>query len=83
MKSKAIARLIITFVLLINMFLNLKGINPIPLDENLIYQICSDVATAIMVIWTWWKDAPLTKAGVEGHNYTISLKTDGGDSYAE
>ena len=74
MRVKAITRIVISLAALINAVLTAKGINPIPFNEELVTEVISYLFAAVMAIWTWWKDAPMTKEACEGTGYTKLLK---------
>lgn len=73
-KVKALARLIATVVLTVNMFLTAKGINPIPFDESLFTEVLTYIADGAMIVWTWFKDAPMTKIGNKHHDEMVLEK---------
>lgn len=74
MRAKAITRIIISLVALINAVLIAKGISPMPFNEELVTEIISYLFAGGMAIWTWWKDAPMTREACEGTGYTQLLK---------
>lgn len=61
MTIQALVRLLVTLVLFINALLTAKGINPLPFDENQITEFLTMLFSGLMILWTWWKDAPITK----------------------
>lgn len=65
MKVKAITRLAVTLVLFANAILTAAGKNPIPLDEATITEFVSYVASFSMLVWSWWKNAPMTQIAAE------------------
>ena len=77
MKTKAIIRLIVMAVLTVNAGLTLAGVNPIPFDETLFTEIATQIAAGAAIVWAWYKDAPITKAGKKGHEVTKAIKQDG------
>lgn len=60
-KSKAIIRLLIQAILLVNMCLTLTGNNPIPFDESAVTDWLMTTVTAVSSIWIWWKNNNVTK----------------------
>lgn len=60
-RVQAIIRLVVTLVLFINAILTAMGKNPIPLDENTISAVISEIASVVAIIWAWWKNANITK----------------------
>lgn len=84
MSKKAVVRLAIALLFIINFGLSAFGINPIPITEaqitdaiNTAYTFVSACAVIAQVIWVWWKDAPMTDAGKAGHELMKALKEDG------
>lgn len=61
MTIQALVRLLVTIVLFINALLTAKGINPLPFDENEVTEFLTMLFSGLMILWTWWKDAPMTK----------------------
>ncbi len=74
MRVKAIIRLIVMIVLTVNAGLTLAGLNPIPFDESAFTEVATQIAAGISIVWSWWKDAPMTKEACEGTGYTRLLK---------
>ena len=75
--KRSVIRLIVVIIAAINAILTAKGINPIPFDEAAVTEWISYGFDAVMVIWVWWKDAPITKAAITGHDITRAIKEDG------
>lgn len=73
-RIKAIIRLVATLVLTVNMYLTAKGINPIPFDEAMITEAVTLIVTFGSEIWSWWKDAPMTKIGNKHHDEMVLEK---------
>ena len=59
-RVQAITRIIVTGILFLNAMLTAAGKNPIPLDESLIGEIVSYVASVIMIVWSWWRNNNMT-----------------------
>ncbi|MGN0693724.1 MAG: phage holin [Lentihominibacter sp.] len=72
--SKAIIRLIVTAILLINSILTAKGINPIPFDESAFTEIATHVAALAACIWAWWKNNNVSKQAQEAQIFLDGLK---------
>ena len=79
MKStqNAIIRLVIAALAMINAILTAAGMNPIPFDATLVTEWLTYAFNGAMLIWAWWKDAPLTEAGITGHDIMRAIKEDG------
>lgn len=72
-RANAIARIIVTFGLLINALLSAQGKNPIPIDEDGIYNIVSQIAAGAAVLWSWWKNANITKNALAAQGFKDRL----------
>lgn len=72
--QKAIARLVVTAVLLINGYLTAKGINPLPFDETAAGELASEILAAISCIWVWWKNNNITKSACQAQENCNALK---------
>lgn len=75
--KKAVIRLVVAAIAMLNGILTAKGINPIPFDESLVTEWISYAFDGAMLAWVWWKDAPITKAGITGHDIMKAIKEDG------
>ena len=73
-RIKAIIRLVATLVLTVNMYLIAKGINPIPFDEAMITEAVTLISVIGSEIWTWFKDAPMTKIANKHHDEMVLEK---------
>ena len=73
-RVKAITRLIVAVITVVNMVLTAKGLNPIPLDETALGETLSYLAAGFMTIWTWWKDAPMTRRANKYHDEMVLEK---------
>ena len=58
---KAFIRLLVVAILALNSVLTAKGLNPIPFDESAFSDVALQVATALSVLWVWWKNNNITK----------------------
>lgn len=56
-----LTRIIVLMLALINQGLALSGFNPIPVDEDALYQFISMAFMGVASIWAWWKNNPVTK----------------------
>lgn len=79
-KRDAIIRLIVMAVLMVNMVLTLLGKNPIPFDEAQLTEWLTVAAAGISTLWSWWKNAPITKAAQEAQVTLKAIKEDGDGS---
>lgn len=55
-RVKGSIRLIVTFILMVNMCLTLVGKNPIPFDETQVTEFLTMLAAGLSTVWAWWKD---------------------------
>lgn len=74
LKIQAIVRLIGVLVLGLNSHLVATGMNPIPFDEYVVTEYLSYFVTAAMIVWVWWKDAPMTREALKAHLDMIGEK---------
>lgn len=58
-----LTRLIVLLVALVNQCLALTGFNPIPLDEDALYQFISMAFMGAASIWGWYKHNPTSQEG--------------------
>ena len=73
--SKAIIRLLVTFVLVLNAGLTAKGINPIPFDESAVTDVLTQLFAAGSIVWSWWKNNNVTKKARAQKEISNKLKT--------
>lgn len=71
-----LTRIIILALALINQGLALTGFNPIPLDEDALYQFISMVFIAGASIYAWYKDNPTSKEGKQANDKMKQLKAE-------
>lgn len=64
-RTKAITRLVVLVVLLLNQGLVTLGYNPLPFSEEQIFEAVSAVAAAVMAIITWWYNNSVTEEAIE------------------
>lgn len=74
-KVKAIIRLIVMAVLLVNMGLTVAGKNPIPLDETALTEWLTVAAAGISAVYSWWKNNNVTKQAQQAQAVLNELKT--------
>ena len=72
---KAIIRLLVTFVLVINAGLTAKGLNPIPFDESAVTDVLTQLFAAGSIVWSWWKNNNITKKARAQKEISNKLKT--------
>lgn len=74
MKLDAYVRLAVLVVLLGNQVLLILGFDPLPFDENQIYEGLSTVALVLASLWTYWKNNSITDEAVKADIYLQELK---------
>lgn len=74
-KIKAIIRLIVMAVLMVNMGLTVAGKNPIPLDETALTEWLTVAAAGISAVYSWWKNNNVTKQAQQAQAVLNELKT--------
>lgn len=74
-KTKALIRLIVMAVLMVNMGLTVAGKNPIPLDENALTEWLTIAAAGISAVWNWWKNNNVTKHAQQAQAVLNEMKT--------
>ena len=74
-KAKAIIRLIVQMVLLINMGLTLAGKNPLDVDETALTDWLTTAFTVASSVWIWWKNNNVTEAAVYAQKSLDVLKS--------
>lgn len=73
-KVKAIIRLIVMAVLMVNMGLTVAGKNPIPLDETALTEWLTVAAAGISAVYSWWKNNNVTKQAQQAQAVLNELK---------
>lgn len=71
---KAVIRLIVTAMLMVNMCLTLVGKNPIPFDEAQITEFLTMCAAGLSTLWIWWKNNNVSKDAKEAQDYKNTLQ---------
>lgn len=74
MKKNAIIRLVVLAILLLNQALITLGYNPLPFSEEEIFTGVSTLATVVISVWAWWKNAPITKEAQNAQEILNTLK---------
>ena len=73
-QKQAIVRLIVLGVMILNAILAHYGKHPIPVSEEFIYQMVSDIILISTVAYTAYKNNDLTDEAVKGTAVTHQLK---------
>lgn len=69
-----IARTIILALAIINQFLTIAGISPIPIEDATVETLVSTGWLAISAVWGWWKNNSFTQAARQADSYMNDLK---------
>ena len=77
---RAVIRLIVTAMLMVNMCLTLVGKNPIPFDEAQFTEFLTMCAAGLSTLWIWWKNNNVTSKAQEAQDYKKALEEDGDGS---
>lgn len=73
-KQDTIIRTVVLFVALLNQFLTMKGMSPLPFEEDEITEMLSYLFTAVAALWSWWKNNSFTKNAIEADEVLAELK---------
>ncbi len=73
-KKNAIINLIVYLILAVNSTLVALGYQPLPFDEEAIYQGISALALAVYGLWVWWKNNNITDEAVQAQSELEKLK---------
>ena len=73
-KENAVFRIIVLVILIINQVLILFGHDPLPYDENQIYEFVSTLGLAIFAMYSSYKNNNLTQEALAGQSELERLK---------
>lgn len=82
-RTKAMIRLIVQMVLLINMGLTLAGKNPLDIDETALTDCLTTIVTVASSVWIWWKNNNVTEAAAYAQKSLEVLKSNPTDDGEE
>lgn len=68
-KLKAVVRLLVGLVTLVNLFLTERGITPIPFDEAQVVEFGSLGLAIAANLWGWWKNNNITEAAIHAQEF--------------
>ena len=80
-RIRAITTLIVTALLLVNTILTASGKNPVPYSESAVYEIISNLLSAIAVLYTWWKNQNITEEAAKAQGWLNEMKLNKADEY--
>lgn len=75
--QQAIIRLLVATIVLLNQILVAYGWSPLPFSEEEIYEGLSALASAVVVVWVWWKNNNVTNEAQQAQKELDKLKGKG------
>lgn len=72
--TDTIVRTAVLIFALVNQFLMISGLNPLPFTDDEFGQGVSMVLTVIAALWSWWKNNSFTQAAIEADEKMRELK---------
>lgn len=63
--KETIIRTVALVLALINQLLLLGGKSPLPIEDEFVKTLTSDVITVIVSVWAWWKNNSFTQAALK------------------
>jgi SPP1 family holin len=73
-KKSTIVRTILLLIVLINLILKAFGINLIPVDENIIYNIVELIIEIAIIIVAFWKNNSFSEKAIKADEFLKKLK---------
>ena len=74
MKKDTIIRTIVLGIALLNQIFAMFGISQLDIDDDVIYQVVTAIATIGSAVWAWWKNNSFTEAAQEADKVLKELK---------
>ncbi len=74
MSKETVIRTLILLLALINQVLYIFGVNPIPIENEMISQLITAFFTVGASIWAWWKNNSFTVEAQEADKFLKELK---------
>lgn len=74
MRRKAIVRLCVLALLLLNQTLIIFGWDPLPFEEEQLYESLSTVSMVLASLWVWWKNNNITNEAIAADEVREHLK---------
>lgn len=69
-------RYILMIIAILNMLLTQFGVNPISVSEDTLYQVVSDILTAVIFVVNTWCNNSVTAEAIQADQYLNQLKSD-------
>lgn len=73
-KKGTIIRTVLLILALINQFLSIMGISPLPIEDEQLTEFISLGFTIATSVWAWWKNNSFTRAAVIADEYLESIR---------
>lgn len=73
-KTETIIRTIILILALANNVLAIYGKEKIPITENEVYQLVTQIVTICTALWAWWKNNSFTLPAIKADEYLEKLR---------
>lgn len=73
-KTETIIRTIVLILALANNVLAIYGKEKIPITENEVYQLITQIVTICTALWTWWKNNSFTQPAIKADEYMEKLR---------
>ena len=77
--SGTIIRTALLILALINQFLTIMNISPLPIEDEQLTELLSLAFTIGTSLWAWWKNNSFTQEAIKADEYLTSLKNGGED----
>lgn len=74
MKKDTIIRTIVLGIALLNQIFAMFGVPQLDIDDDVIYQLVTAIATIGSAVWAWWKNNSFTTAAQEADKVLEELK---------
>ena len=74
MKKDTIIRTIVLGIALLNQIFAMFGVSQLDIDDDVIYQLVTAIATIGSAVWAWWKNNSFTEAAQEADKVLEELK---------
>ena len=74
MKKDTIIRTIVLGIALLNQIFAMFGVSQLDIDDDVIYQLVTAIATIGSAVWAWWKNNSFTAEAQEADKVLEELK---------
>jgi SPP1 family holin len=73
-KKSTIVRTILLLIVLINLILKAFGVNLIPIDESMIYNVVELLIEVAIIVVAFWKNNSFSKKAIKADEFLQSLR---------